>query len=159
MYRDARIELGGSLEGKDPFLDLQWPRLSRERPDPFTATERDRIIEWYIENDPFYYALVAWQFHTGMRPSETFGLTWRDIDLDAGTILINKSRNMKAENPTKTANSERLIRIDEALIKLLKLLPSRALQIPNVFVGKLGNPMTKKWAEHFWKGPLKTLGI
>lgn len=159
MYRDARIELGGPLEGKDPFIDLQWTRLPRERPDPFTAEERDRIIEWYIENDPFYYALVAWQFYTGMRPSETFGLTWRDIDLEAGAVSINKSRNRNAIGATKTANAERIIRIDDALVKLLKLLPSRALEIPNVFVGKRGLPMSKKWAEHFWKGPLEKLGI
>jgi integrase len=96
MYRDARIEIGGDLEGKDPFIDIAWPRLPKTKPDPFTAEERDGIIQWYVENDFFYYPLVAWQFHTGMRPSETFGLTWRDVDLDAGTVSINKSRNMKA---------------------------------------------------------------
>jgi integrase len=71
MYRDARIEIE-VLQGKDPFIDIQWPRLLRKRPDPFTANERDRIIAWYIKNDFFFYPLVAWQFHTGMRPSETF---------------------------------------------------------------------------------------
>jgi len=44
-------------------------------------------------------------------------------------------------------------------VKLLKLLPSRALEIPHVFVGKRGTPMSKKWAEHFWKGPLEKLTI
>jgi integrase len=69
MYRDARIEIGGDLEGKDPFIDIAWPRLPKTKPDPFTAEERDRIIQWYAENDFFYYPLIAWQFHTGMRPS------------------------------------------------------------------------------------------
>ena len=49
--------------------------------------------------------------------------------------------------------------IDEALIGILKLLPSRELGIQHVFVGKRGTPMTKKWAEHFWKEPLKKTGI
>ena len=44
MYRDARVEIGGELEGKDPFIDIQWPRLPKTKPDPFTAEERDRII-------------------------------------------------------------------------------------------------------------------
>ncbi len=44
MYRDARIEIGGDLEGKDPFIDIQWPRQPKTKPDPFTAEEGDRII-------------------------------------------------------------------------------------------------------------------
>jgi integrase len=60
-----------------------------------------------------------------MRPSETAALTWVDIDLEAGTVSINKSRNMGATAATKTANSERIIPIDEHLVSILKLLPSR----------------------------------
>lgn len=43
MYRDARIEIE-SLQGKDPFIDVQWPRLPHKKPDPFSAEHRDRII-------------------------------------------------------------------------------------------------------------------
>jgi hypothetical protein len=39
MYRDARVEIE-VLQGKDPFIDIQWPRLPRKKPDPFTAEER-----------------------------------------------------------------------------------------------------------------------
>ena len=105
MYRDARIEIE-ELQGKDPFIDVQWPRLAKTKPEPFSAEQRDRIIAWYIENDFFYYPLVAWQFHTGMRPSETFALTWRDVDLSAGAVSINKSRNMGTTAATKTAKSD-----------------------------------------------------
>jgi len=79
-----------------------------------------------------------------MRSSETFALTWRDIDLEAGIASINESRNMGMTAATKTVNSERIIQIDQALISILKLLPSRELGIPHVFVGKRGTPMTKK---------------
>lgn len=159
LYRDARVELGGELEGRDPFIDLMWPRQPKEKPDPFTAYERDAIVAWYAQNEFFYFPLVAWQFHTGMRPSETFALEWKDIDFERGTVSITKSRNMGAVSATKTAHSDRIIQIDQALIDILKLLPSRELGIPNVFVGKRGMPMTKKWAEHFWRGPLKKLDI
>jgi len=36
--RDRRVE------GRDPFMELQWPRRSKTKPDLFTAEERDRII-------------------------------------------------------------------------------------------------------------------
>jgi hypothetical protein len=53
MYRDARLEIE-ALQGRDPFIDIQWPRLPRKKPDPFTAEERDRILEWWLENDCFF---------------------------------------------------------------------------------------------------------
>jgi integrase len=158
LFRDARLEIE-ELQGKNPFIDVQWPRLPKKRPDPFTAEERDRIITWYIKNDFFYYPLVAWQFQTGMRPSETFGLTWQDIDLEAKILSINKSRVMGITAATKTANSERVIPLDDALIGILKLLPSLELGLEHVFVGKRGEPMSKKWAEHFWSKQLKKAGV
>jgi len=81
------------------------------------------------------------------------------VDLAGGTVSINKSRNMGITAATKTANSDRLIPVDETLVGILKLLPSRQLGIEHVFVGKRGEAMSKKWAEHFWKGPLKKIGI
>jgi len=159
MFKAARIEIRGDLEGYDPFIDIEWPRQKKIPPDPFTAEERDNIVRWYIENDFFYYPLIAWQFLTAMRPSETFALTWQDIDLEHGVVSINKSRSAGEIAATKTKNSERIIQIDQALIDLLKLLPSRQVGIEHVFVGKRGDPMSKKWAEHSWAGPLKTLQI
>ena len=51
------------------------------------------------------------------------------MDFERGTVSINKSRNMGALGATKTANSERTIEIDQGLIEILKLLPSRELGI------------------------------
>ena len=36
LYRDARAEIE-ELSGKDPFIDIRWPKAQREKPDPFTA--------------------------------------------------------------------------------------------------------------------------
>src|SRR5690242_10620545 len=74
-----------------------------------------------VKNDFFYYPLVAWQFFSGMRPSETFALTWRDVHLEGKTVSINKSRDMGVTAVTKTANSERIIPLDGRLIEILKL--------------------------------------
>jgi integrase len=84
---------------------------------------------------------------------------WQDVDLAAGIVSINKSRNMGVTAATKTSNSDRIIPIDETLVDILKLLPSRELGLDSVFVGKRGEPMSKKWAEHNWKEPLKKIGI
>ena len=94
-----------------------------------------------------------------MRPSETFALTWRDVNLEGGTCSISKSRSMGVMAATKTANSDRIIGLDENQVRILKLLPSRELGLEHVFVGKRGDSMSKKWAEHFWKAPLEKLNI
>jgi integrase len=108
MYRDARAE-HKELQGHDPFLSVQWPRSQRERPDPFTAEERDRIIDYWVKNDFFYYPWVFVLFHTGMRPSEASALTWNDVNLAAGTISITKSRYMGDDTAPKTSASNRTI--------------------------------------------------
>ena len=67
MYRDARAELD-ELKGKDPWIDLHWPVTSREKPDPFEPEERDKILEFFREKEPFYYPWVLTPFSIGTRP-------------------------------------------------------------------------------------------
>src|SRR5215468_5438070 len=69
MFRDCRADYK-ALQGYDPFLHVQWPKAQREKPDPFTADERDRIIEHWKRNNFFYFPWVYTLFHSGMRPSE-----------------------------------------------------------------------------------------
>ena len=159
MYRDARAECD-ELKGPDPFIDLQWPASQRKKPEAFTSSERDRIIQHFIENDFFYFPWVFTLFHTGMRPSEASALRWQDVNLETMRISISKSRYMGTDSAPKTSQSARTIKITGAVADVLKLLPSRELGIKHVFVNKLGDPMNpKKWAEHNWAEPLQKLGI
>jgi hypothetical protein len=99
MMRDARKH---GLSEKDYFADLEWPRLTTAKPDPFTGEERDIILAQFKTKHPFYYPFVFTQFWTGMRPSEAIALRWSDVDLKIGTISITKSRYMETDSPTKT---------------------------------------------------------
>jgi Phage integrase, N-terminal SAM-like domain len=50
IFRDA----GRRME-RNPFNDIPanwWPRLRKKEPDPFTETERDRILEFYKTKRP-----------------------------------------------------------------------------------------------------------
>jgi integrase len=159
MYRDARGDYR-ELQGYDPFLSVQWPRSQRQRPDPFTAEERDRIIDYWLNNDFFYYPWVFTLFHTGMRPSEVSALTWQDVNLLTAEVAINKSRYMGDDSAPKTYASDRKITLDASVVEVLKLLPSRPLGLKHVFVNKDGRPMdAKKWSEHNWAGALTALNI
>src|SRR5690349_6457304 len=109
MWRQAMIE--GIVE-HDPFKLVQWPRLPRLRPDPFTAGERDGILAWWESNDFYFYPYVYFQFHTGCRPSETHGLMWSDVDLERGLISISRSLVMGEQDATKTEHADRIITVD-----------------------------------------------
>jgi len=118
MFRDARTV--DYLIEKDPFSALTWPRAKTGNPDPFHEDERDAIVSYFKEKRPHWHPFVYSLFFTGMRPSEALALRWGDIDLRRGEISITKSRYMNAEGATKTAGSERVIRMMPSLVQLLK---------------------------------------
>jgi len=160
LYTDAQGD-HEELQAKQPF-HLKWQRQITEKPDPFTIQERDQILEWWKQNDFFYFPWVYVLFHTGMRPSEAAGLHWSDVDFERRTLSIDKSHSMVGiDQPTKTAKSVRRIEVSEDIMRLIALLPSHKLGIKHVFVNKEGSPINaKKWSEHnHWGESLKKLEI
>ncbi len=61
---------------------------------------------------------------TGMRRGEACGLTWGDVDLDAGRLAIRRSRvvvnHQVVDSTTKTAASQRTIGLDVATVRSLR---------------------------------------
>lgn len=83
-----------------------------------------------------YMILTA--LYTGMRPEEIKGLTWDDIDFQSHTISINKAWDDKSKSfkPTKNEASNRMIRINQKLLDVLKELKENHKEM--VFEGKDG---------------------
>jgi integrase len=159
MYRDARAETE-ALEGKDPFLDLQWT-IERKVPDPFSAQERDTILAYIKEHQPFWYPWIFCQFFTGMRPSESIALRLRDIDFEAGTVSINKSRHLRAEGKPKTEDSQRIIKLPVGVLELIK-----AIRLPwetpdsFVFYNRIGGAIDgNDWSKRYWRTICEKAGV
>ena len=121
---------------------VKFPKVERK--------PRERIIltldEWDQIRDRFqgtrYYIPLMIGFYTGLRISETFGLTWDDIDFEKRTISVNKQivkRNFGADvrkvvekkgkkelrsswyfSTPKTATSTRKVAFGETLYQALK---------------------------------------
>src|SRR6266540_2203899 len=53
MIRDAR-EIDKMSIG-DPFEAIPWPESKPVKRDPFTKDERDKILDYFRENQPFYH--------------------------------------------------------------------------------------------------------
>jgi len=159
MIRDARtVDYGDHLIKEDPFSALTWPRAKTGRPDPFHEDERDAIVAYFKEKrPPHWHPFVYTLFFTGMRPSEALALRWGDIDLRRGEISITKSRYMHAEGATKTAGSERVIRMMPSLVQLLRTTkPLHVTEDDHVFLNQEGRPVDfHTWRRKSWYPALR----
>ncbi len=142
LWRDAERE---GYAG--PFPRLDWPRAHREKPDPFDGDERDSILAWFAEHDPYWHPWLFFLFWTGMRHGEAAALRWKDIDLKRGIVSISRSRDEGEENAPKTTGSIREIPMLPWVIDLLSRLPRRLHSDGEefVFLTPEGKPMTDTW--------------
>ena len=58
---------------------------------PFTAEELERLLK-AAQDDTFLYPLVVTAACTGMRRGDVATLRWRDVDLQAGMLLVKTSK-------------------------------------------------------------------
>lgn len=115
---------------ENPTVKVKLPKYDKPDEDPahiFTKEEVDIILNRFKKNHCAYYAMLT-AYHTGLRVSEVFGLTWNDIDLENGTISIkhnvyDKPKDAKGRwfiGSTKTFAGKRIIHISETLLNALK---------------------------------------
>lgn len=137
-----------------PAEYIKYPKKERHAKEInrkiITLDDFNRMLDRFGKGNPFRYALLI-GFHTGLRISEVYGLTWDDIDFKECTLDVNKQaykRNygvdvrqvMKQKGKreeksawyfgdTKTDASTRKIKIGDTLIKELK--EYKAIQAQN----------------------------
>ena len=125
----------------NPAEKVRLPRYDIPDTDPahiFTKEEIDKILTRFSRNKCMYYAVLT-AYHTGLRVSEVFGLTWEDIDFEKKTLRVDrnivkknqaggtKSRHISGGSTTvwyfgtcKTPSSHRTIDIGDTLVNALK---------------------------------------
>ena len=94
-------------------------KMQKKKPDPFSTTERDRILadlhEHYNEQ---VYTYFAFQFFAGTRPQEALAARWEDLteeSTEAWFLRIHRARGFRGElKPTKTYGERNLELLREA---------------------------------------------
>lgn len=104
----------------NPANAAELPRIERDSDGAgdlrtWTREELDAFLR-HVSSDRLspMWRLAAW---TGMRRGEICGLTWRDVDLEAGTITVQRARvTVKSadvrESKPKTAKGRRQVELD-----------------------------------------------
>lgn len=146
-----------------PGLVADLPRMQSEpRAQPLTDADLGRVLAAAAQTP--WYALFATIAALGLRHGEALGLQWGDLDLDAGTVQVNRtvvSRNgTPAISEPKTRASRRTLYFSEHLATILRdhqavVLGRRHGQaeptswvFPNRFGGMLSQHNVRRvWAE------------
>lgn len=75
----------------------------------------------------YHYPLWVLALHTGMRLGELLALTWRDVDLDGATLVVQASVDRSGlRSPPKSAAGYRRIDLAHELVELLAALPRQS---------------------------------
>lgn len=173
MVRDARAE---DVIAKDPYgVKLRWPRYDSAEADPFTADERERIIEyfrahqfrkpmgpgrWRPMRHPPYHVLIDVLFWSGLRPSEATGLQQGDVDIKARTLRVRRSRYLRELNAPKTRGARRTVELFPRLAKeIADILPLHMDPEAPLFVNTDGNAADSGTFKKAWYTALRSLEI
>jgi len=78
----------------NPLKKISKLKEPRGRVRYLSDDERERLLETCkSSNNPYLYPVVVLALSTGMRLGEIMRLTWRDVDLQRGFVLILESKN------------------------------------------------------------------
>lgn len=134
---------------ENPMKYVRYPSSNKKKKERIILNVEDfqTIIERFPAGNRFHIPLlIGW--NCGLRISETFGLTWDDIDFENKTLTVNKQtvkRNYgvdvrqvlkkKGKKEEKSAwyftepkyGSERTIKMPDTLVKALKMERKRQL--------------------------------
>lgn len=131
----------------DPVAAVNTRLVVGRRPrvdhvDPLTTEEIRAVLAACQEHRPGWLQYWRFMLYTGCRPSEAFALRWGDVDLDAGTVRIERAVvERQAQDTTKTAAGTRTITLlPAALAALQGQRAATQLQGREVFL----NPRTRR---------------
>ncbi len=156
----------------NPCDRVDTPRYSPKRKELWTPDELDTFLAGTGQH--WLYPLWVTAIATGCRLGELLALTWSDVDLDTGTIIVTKStQRIKGERVTttpKTASGRRSVTLPSEAIGALRTqrtwVAQRRLHLgPDwtaddlVFTSQKGAPLAHSTVEWAMQTMCERLGI
>ena len=110
---------------------VSLPKVVRPKIHPLTPEQARRLLE-VVKGHPLE-ALILVALTTGVRHGELAGLQWGDIDLDKGSLHIQRivsrlGRYKYVEREPKTESSRRMLMLPRFVLDILKVHRTRQLE-------------------------------
>jgi integrase len=124
----------------------------------FTADERDRIIQTFSTDHPFYAPWVKFLFWTGCRPEEAAALRWKHITSDRRQIQFREAAPVDTQKVQKTKTGKsREFPVNARLRVLLLSLPTGDRE-SLLFTGEKGGSFEyHNFQTRYWKPTIEAL--
>ena len=133
------------LISKNPVDKSKMPKfekvLKEIDPGTYTIEQVKKLLDYAKESGSHIYPFLALVLCTGMRKGEAMAAKWEDLDLENGTILINKSRSgtktavSKQITTPKSESSNRIIPLADIALEALREEKARQEELKE-FMGK-----------------------
>jgi integrase len=131
------------------------PRRAKEKR-PFESWEEIEAVAAQL--GPVYAPMVVFAAATGLRPSELFGLEWRDVDRSAGVVYVRRAFANGRLKQTKTRLSNRAVPLQAKALEALDQLP--ASENPTLFANSRGGRIDfRSFGRRHWKPAQRRAGI
>lgn len=108
----------------NPCRNIRTIKKDVKERECYTLAEAQTLLEKLEFAEPKYRTFFTIAIYTGFRRGELLGLEWKDIDLDAGIITINRvSQYLKGgitAGTPKTTQSQRSLKVPDEIVDLLK---------------------------------------
>lgn len=70
---------------------VKWMRAPKPEFRFLDFEEADRLLEAAKDDEPVWWTMILVALRTGLRQGELLGLRWRDVDLEAGRLVVRQA--------------------------------------------------------------------
>jgi integrase len=130
LHRALKQALRWNLVPRNVATAVDPPRVHKQEIRPLSPEQTRTLLETAREDR--LEALYVIAVHCGLRQGELLALRWDDVDLDAGTLRVNRTLAVTKNGPSftapKTAKSRRSVRLTGGAVEALKRHGGRQAQ-------------------------------
>ena len=155
LHKALKQAVRWSLIPRNVTDAVEPPKAAKKEILPLDQEQVRRLMEAAKGNS--LEALYVLAVSTGMRQGELLGLQWKDVDLDSGTVRVNRTIFGGVVSPPKTTKSRRSIKLSKSAFAALTTHEKKSEW---VFSTKSGKPIDcTNLIKQSWRPLLKKAGL
>src|SRR5215212_2708104 len=168
LHRALKQAMRWGLVPRNVCEDVYRPQLKRDEIQPLDREQTRRLLQ--AAKADRLYALYVVTVTAGLRPGEMLALRWSDVDLETGTLRINRALSDREFSAPKTPRSRRKIELSNTARVALRAHRKRQLEERMkkaglwvdhglVFPSTVGTPLSHRNVVRSFKALLKRAGL